>query len=127
MDNALLVRVLDGLADGDEQFQPFARRKLVLVAIVGDGDAADEFHHEVGAACGRTRSAERGTRNNALRRCLLFAPRSTFRVSSLRVSRSALRASPVVPASNTFAIFGWSISASAWRSASKRAMTWRVS
>ena len=34
---------------------------------------------------------------------------------------------PVVPASSTLAMFGWSISASACRSASKRAITCRVS
>ena len=35
---------------GDEELQPLARRELVLVAVVGDGDAADQFHHEVGPA-----------------------------------------------------------------------------
>ena len=34
---------------------------------------------------------------------------------------------PVVPASSTLAMFGWSIIARAWRSASKRAITCRVS
>ena len=33
----------------------------------------------------------------------------------------------VAPASRTLAMLGWSISASAWRSASKRATTWAVS
>src|SRR5258706_8846836 len=33
----------------------------------------------------------------------------------------------VAPASSTLAMFGWSISANAWRSASNRAMTCRVS
>ena len=37
------------------------------------------------------------------------------------------RPSGVLPPSNTVAIAGWSISASAWRSASKRATTWSVS
>ena len=31
----------------------------------------------------------------------------------------------VAPASKTLAMLGWSISASAWRSASNRAITWR--
>ena len=29
------------------KFQPLARRQLVLVAVFGDRDAADQFHHEV--------------------------------------------------------------------------------
>jgi hypothetical protein len=36
-----------GVADRDEQLQPLARRELVLVAVLGDRHAADEFHHEV--------------------------------------------------------------------------------
>ena len=34
---------------------------------------------------------------------------------------------PVAPASKTLAMLGWSINASAWRSASNRATTWPVS
>ncbi len=42
------------LQTGDEQLQPLARRELVLIAVVGDGDAADQLHHEVRpAALGR--------------------------------------------------------------------------
>ena len=33
----------------------------------------------------------------------------------------------MAPPSKTLAMLGWSIIASAWRSASKRAITWRVS
>ena len=82
MDDALLMGVLDRLADGDEQFQPLPRRQVVLVAVLGDRHALDQFHDEV--AAGR-----------------------------------AL----VVPPSSTLAMFGWSISARACRSASKRAST----
>jgi hypothetical protein len=38
MDDALLMRVLDGLADEDEQPQPFVGGKLILIAILGDLD-----------------------------------------------------------------------------------------
>gem|GEM_PF-1911699 len=48
--DALLVCVLDGLADLDEQLQPGMRVEVVLVAVVGDGDAPHQFHHEVGSA-----------------------------------------------------------------------------
>ena len=50
MDDSFLVRVLHGVADLDEQFQPLVDGQVVLVAIRGDWDAADQFHHEVGAA-----------------------------------------------------------------------------
>ena len=49
-----LVRVLDRLADRDEQLQPLARRELVVVAVLGDRHAVDQLHDEVGpAAVGR--------------------------------------------------------------------------
>ncbi len=47
-------RVLHGLADGDEQLQPLPGCEVVLVAVLGDRDALDQFHHEV-----RPRRAER--------------------------------------------------------------------
>ncbi len=34
VDDPLLMGVLDGLADGHEQFQPLPRRELVLVAVL---------------------------------------------------------------------------------------------
>ena len=46
----LLVGVLHRLADREEQFQPLAGRELLLVAVVGDRDALDQLHHEVGPA-----------------------------------------------------------------------------
>ena len=46
VDDPLLVGVLHGLADRDEQLQPGPDREPVLVAIVGDRHAADELHHE---------------------------------------------------------------------------------
>ena len=50
MDDALLVRVLHGLADGDEQLQPAAERQSLLVAEPGDRLALDQLHDEVGPA-----------------------------------------------------------------------------
>src|SRR5258708_12957199 len=47
VDNALHVRVLDGLADRDEQLKTLARCELVLVAKLGEGYALDQLHHEV--------------------------------------------------------------------------------
>ena len=38
--------MLHGPADVDEQLQPLAVRQADFVAVVGDGDAPDEFHHE---------------------------------------------------------------------------------
>ena len=86
MDDPLLMRVLDRLADRHEQLQPLARRQLVLVAVLGD-------------------RARRGP-----------AP-----------SRSTAGRSRSCPHRSTWAMLGWSISARACRSASKRAMTCRLS
>ena len=47
VDDPLLMRVLDRLADGDEQLEPLVRRELILVAVVGDRNAADQLHDEV--------------------------------------------------------------------------------
>ena len=47
MDDALLVGVLDRLADGDEQLQPLPGRQVVLVAVLGDRHALDQLHDEV--------------------------------------------------------------------------------
>ena len=50
VDDAFLVRVLDRLADGNEQFQSLVRREMFLVAIPGHRDPVDQFHNKVGAA-----------------------------------------------------------------------------
>jgi hypothetical protein len=50
VDDALLVRVLNRVANFDEQIKPFLGVEIGLVAVVGDADAARQFHHEVGAA-----------------------------------------------------------------------------
>ena len=50
VDDPLLVRVLHRLADRDEQLQPLAGRQPPLVAVLGDRDALDQLHDEVGAA-----------------------------------------------------------------------------
>ena len=56
MDDPLLVRVLDGLANLDEQIEPIFGGEIVLVAVVSDADTAHQFHHEVGPAhIGRAR------------------------------------------------------------------------
>ena len=53
VDDALLVGVLDRLADRHEQFQPLARRQVVVVAVFGDRHAVDQLHDEVRQAVGR--------------------------------------------------------------------------
>ena len=50
MDDPLLMGVLHGLADLDEQLQPLAVVRLILVAVIREGDAVDQLHHEVGPA-----------------------------------------------------------------------------
>jgi hypothetical protein len=40
VNDPLLMRVLDGLADLDEQVEPLEGGELVLVAVIGDLDAA---------------------------------------------------------------------------------------
>ena len=50
MDDALLMRVLDGPAYLDEQVQPLRGRQVVLVTVVRDPHAPDQLHHEVGPA-----------------------------------------------------------------------------
>src|SRR5271167_2691555 len=49
MDDALLMRVLDGLADVDEQLQALAGWQPVLVAVIGDRRALDQLHDEIGS------------------------------------------------------------------------------
>ena len=56
VDNALLVRVLQGMADLDEEVEPLLGREMILVAVVGDLDPPHQFHDEVGpAGVGRAR------------------------------------------------------------------------
>ena len=50
MDDPLLVSVLDGLADGDEQLKSLARGELLVIAVLCDRDALDQFHDEIGPA-----------------------------------------------------------------------------
>ena len=47
VNEAFLVRVLNGVADLDEEIQPLACGKLLLIAIVGDLYAPHQFHHEI--------------------------------------------------------------------------------
>ena len=46
VDDPLLVGVLHGLADRDEQLQPGPHREPLPVAVVGDRLALDQLHHE---------------------------------------------------------------------------------
>ena len=50
MNDALLMGVLDRLADRHEQFQPLARREVVVIAILGDRHALHQLHDEIGPA-----------------------------------------------------------------------------
>ncbi len=52
VDDPLHVGVLDGLAHGDEQFQPLLRGQLAGVAELGDRRPLHQFHDEVRAAVG---------------------------------------------------------------------------
>ena len=47
VNDAFLVRVLDGPANLNEQIQPLPGGKIVLVAVIGDLDAAHQFHDEI--------------------------------------------------------------------------------
>jgi hypothetical protein len=53
MDHALLMGVLNGAADGSEQFESLARGKLLLIAVARDRHALDQLHDKVGPARGR--------------------------------------------------------------------------
>jgi len=48
VDDPLLVGVLNGMADWHEQLQPLPGSEVMLVAILGNGDALDQLHDEVG-------------------------------------------------------------------------------
>ena len=50
VDDPLLVGVLEGVADRDEQLQPRFGRKPVSVAVGGDLLPPHQFHHKIGAA-----------------------------------------------------------------------------
>ncbi len=50
VNDPFLMRVLDRLADGDEQLQSLARREVVVVAVPRDRHALDQLHDEIGVA-----------------------------------------------------------------------------
>ena len=50
VNNALLMRVLDGMADEHEEPQSVGCGQSILIAVVDDRDTAHEFHHEIGPA-----------------------------------------------------------------------------
>src|SRR5205807_9931463 len=64
MDDALLMSVLHGLADGGEQVQPFADAELGLVAEPGQRQAVDQLHDKKWRAEPRKRPGV-GRRNPA--------------------------------------------------------------
>ncbi len=46
VNDALLVGMLNRLADGDEQIEAFLGCEAVAIAVLGDRDALDQLHHE---------------------------------------------------------------------------------
>ena len=48
MDHQVLMRVVDGGADGEEEIQPFADGEPVGIAVLIDRGSGDEVHHEIG-------------------------------------------------------------------------------
>jgi hypothetical protein len=46
MDDALLMGVLDGFADGEEELEALAGVEAAIIAILRDGDAVDVLHDE---------------------------------------------------------------------------------
>jgi hypothetical protein len=58
MDHAFLVRVLNGAAHREKQFQALADRQPMAVAVLRYGCAFDVLHHEVRPALGRGAGVE---------------------------------------------------------------------
>jgi hypothetical protein len=58
MDDALLMRVLHRLADRHEQLQTLLRRQVFLVAVLGNGQALDQLHDEIGSCRVRRASVQ---------------------------------------------------------------------
>src|SRR5439155_8227227 len=50
MNDSLLMRVLDRVANLREQFEPLLGSEIILVAVVGDFDPPHQFHYEEGPA-----------------------------------------------------------------------------
>ena len=49
MDDAFLMGVLDGIANGDEEREALGGRQVFLIALFGEGYALDELHDKIGA------------------------------------------------------------------------------
>ncbi len=47
MNDALLVGVLNGVADLDEQLQPLLQREPAVITELDQRNAMNQFHHEV--------------------------------------------------------------------------------
>ena len=58
VDDSLLVGMLNRLANLSEEFQPLFSGKVVLVAVVGNASALDQFHDEVRPAAVSSASIE---------------------------------------------------------------------
>ena len=62
MDDQILMRVLDRLADSAEELQPLRQRQLLLDAVIGDWLAGDVLHDEVRPAVGGRPAFEQARR-----------------------------------------------------------------
>jgi len=85
MDDPLLVRVLDGVADLDKKFEAILGGKIVLIAVVCDRNPSNQFHDKVGATgTGGQRSegggeeASRWTESNRLLPTQARNPKQSF-------------------------------------------------
>src|SRR5262245_45678843 len=56
------MRMLDGVANGNEQPKSFDSEQVIFVAILGDGDTTNQLHHEIGPA-GFSRTGIKHLRN----------------------------------------------------------------
>src|SRR5262245_40118754 len=49
MYHALLMGVVNGVANLDEQLEALSRVETVLVAVIGNFDSPDQLHYEIGS------------------------------------------------------------------------------
>src|SRR6185369_5646016 len=47
VNDAFLMRVLDGVTNLNEQFQSLVNGQILLIAVICDGNTAHQFHYEV--------------------------------------------------------------------------------
>jgi plasmid stabilization system protein ParE len=93
MDDPLLVRVLHRLADRDRQLESLAQRQPAFVTELGDRDALDQLHHEVGTAVIRRPGVEdlgdRGVVHQG--QCLAFGPKACEDLAAIHASLDELQ------------------------------------